>query len=156
LKEIFSRQNARSIQLRSAPVRERMARLQAIEKWLMTNRSRIGNAVHADMHKPFLEVDTSEVYPVLTEVRHTLANLDKWVQPVKVDATLSYLGTRSEIRYEPKGTCLIISPWNFPFNLCIGPLVSCLAAGNTAILKPSELTPFTSGLVKEMMAEIFD
>src|SRR5690349_8425685 len=74
----------------------------------------------------------------------------------KIDAPLTYLGTRSELRYEPKGVCLIIAPWNFPVNLCLGPLVSCLAAGNTAIIKPSELTPHTSRLIAEIIKETFD
>ena len=82
--------------------------------------------------------------------------MDAWSKPKKIDAPLTYLGTRAEVRFEPKGVCLIIAPWNFPFNLCIGPLVSCLAAGNTAILKPSELTPHTSTLIKEMIAETFE
>ncbi len=146
---------ARSESLRAEPTTERKRRLQALEKWIHVNRERIKQAVHDDYHKPLLEVDTTEIYPVLAELRHAIKHLDQWAAPVKIDATLSYLGTRSEVRYEPKGTCLIIAPWNFPFNLCVGPLVSCLAAGNNVIIKPSEMTPHTSHLIFQMVQEVF-
>ncbi len=154
--EAFEKQKRRSIALRSEPLENRKARLRKLEAWLHVNRERIKKAVHEDFHKPLLEVDTSEIYPVLTELRHTLRHLEQWSRARKIDATMAYLGSRSEVRFEPKGVCLIIAPWNFPFNLCAGPLVSCLAAGNTAIIKPSELTPHTSSLIREMVKEIFE
>ncbi len=152
---VFRLQRKRSIELRQEAISVRKVRLKRLSTWLFANRERIKQAVHQDFNKPLLEVDTTELYPIIAEIRHVLSHLDEWARPTKIDATLSYLGTRSEIRYEPKGVCLIIAPWNFPFNLCIGPLISCLAAGNTAILKPSELTPATSKLVGEMIPEIF-
>lgn len=146
----------RALALRSEPLRNRKKRLGSLLDWISANRERIKSAVHADFNKPLLEVDTSEIYPVLTELRHAIHHLEEWVRPVKVDATAAYLGTRSEIRFEPKGACLIIAPWNFPFNLCVGPLVSCLAAGNTACIKPSELTPHTSSLIRDMANEAIE
>lgn len=153
--DLFSGLQSKSLELRNEPLSARKKRLKALEAWIHTHRHQIGEAVHADYRKPLLEVDTSEIYPVVAELRHTLRNLDEWAAPVKIDAPISYLGTRSEVRYEPKGTCLIMAPWNFPFNLCIGPLVSCLAAGNTAIVKPSEMTPNTSRLIHEMLRAVF-
>ncbi len=155
IREHFEKLKARSLELRHEPLESRKRRLRSLETWIHANRERIKQAVHADYRKPLLEVDTTEIYPVLTELRHALSNLDRWAAPKKIDATLTYLGTRSEIQLEPKGTCLIIAPWNFPFNLCVGPLVSCLAAGNNVIIKPSELTPHTSKLVLEMVQEVF-
>lgn len=155
LKSRFQRLKASGLRLRNEPLSERKARLRKLESWIHNNRERIRQAVHADYGKPLLEVDTSEIYPVLAELRHALRHMDEWARPVKIDATVTFVGTRSEIRYEPKGTCLIIAPWNFPFNLCLGPLVSCLAAGNNAIVKPSELTPHTSALVRELVTEVF-
>ncbi len=152
----FARHKKASLNLRSEPLANRIARLRKLEAWIHANRERIKESVHGDFKKPLLEVDTTEIYPVLTELRHTLKHLEEWARPKKIDATISYIGTRSEIRYEPKGVCLIIAPWNFPFNLCVGPLVSCIAAGNTAIIKPSELTPSTSRLLKEMAEEVFE
>lgn len=152
----FAELSRKSVQLRREPVSARKARLSKLLRWLMANRQRVKDAVFADFRKPAVEVDISEVYPVIGELKHALKNLERWSQPTKVDAPINYLGTWSEIQYEPKGVCLIISPWNFPFNLCAGPLVSCLAAGNAALLKPSEATPHTSRLIGEMVKEVFD
>lgn len=152
----FARLKSRSVALRNEPISARKKRLRDLEKWIHANRQRIREAVHADYRKPYLEVDTSETYPVLAELRHALRNLDTWASPTKIDAPLSYLGSRAEVRLEPKGTCLIIAPWNFPFNISVGPLVSCLAAGNNAIIKPSEMTPHTSALIREMASEVFE
>lgn len=141
---------------RQSTIADRRERLKKLLGWIMSNRDRIKTAIHEDFKKPAAEVDVSEVYPVVGEIKQALQNLEQWSRPTKVDATLNYLGTWSEIRYEPKGVCLILSPWNFPFNLSVGPLVSCLAAGNVALLKPSEETPSTSRLIAEMVKEVFD
>lgn len=156
INRILAVQKIKSIELRAEPIASRKNRLKMISDWIFANRGKIKKAVHSDFKKPLLEVDTSEIYPVVAEIRQALANLDNWCKPKKIDAPLTYLGTRAEVRFEPKGVCLIIAPWNFPFNLCLGPLVSCLAAGNTALIKPSELTPHTSTLIKEMIAELFE
>lgn len=156
LQDTFKRLKGRSESLRTEPLSARKKRLRELETWIHANRQRIREAVYADYRKPFLEVDTSEIYPVLAELRHALRKLDQWAAPVKIDAPMSYLGSRSEVRFEPKGTCLVIAPWNFPFNISVGPLVSCLAAGNNAIIKPSEMTPHTSALIREMASEVFE
>lgn len=134
---------------------DRKARLSKFRSWIKANREAIRQAMHADFRKPAAEVDTTEILPVLDELKQALENLNHWTKPKKVDAPLTMLGTRSSIMYEPKGVCLIISPWNYPFNLSAGPLVSALAAGNTVILKPSEMTPRTSALISKMCKEIF-
>lgn len=147
---------AHALRLRTDSIAHRKQKLARLATWIEHHRSDIQRAAYQDFQKPPLEVDISEIYPVLVEIRHAIAQVDWWAKPKKVDATLTYLGTWSEIRVEPKGVCLIISPWNFPFNLCVGPLVSCLAAGNTAVVKPSELTPHTSSLIKRMVSDLFD
>ncbi len=154
--ECFQRQQKRSLQLREEPISSRKKILKGFEKHLLKNRRRIEEEIHKDFGKPISEIDISELFPVLSELRHLISNLDSWSQPIKIDASSTYLGTRSQVVYEPKGACLIIAPWNFPFNLCIGPLISCLAAGNTAIVKPSEITPHTSKLIAELVAEYFE
>ena len=153
---IFAAQKAKSILLRLESIKGRKDQLRKLNAWIFANREKIKQAIHADFKKPLPEVDTSEIYPVVTEIRLAISNLEAWAKPKKIDAPLTYIGTRAEVRLEPKGLCLIVAPWNFPFNLCIGPLVSCLAAGNTAIIKPSELTPHTSKLIEEMVSEIFE
>src|SRR3954468_3663181 len=76
--------------------------------------------------------------------------------PHRVGAPLALLGSRSRIVYQPKGVVLIISPWNFPINLTLGPLVSAIAAGNCAMVKPPEMTPLASSCMKAILADLFD
>lgn len=156
LSTLFDKQKKRSVLLRQESIKDRKRRIKAFGKFILSNRDRIGKAVHADLRKPLAEIDLSEVYPVVAEIRNVLKNLDAWAQPELIDAPLTYFGTRSEVIFEPKGVCLIIAPWNFPFNLCLGPLISCLAAGNTAILKPSEATPHTAELINNLIKEFFE
>lgn len=153
---LFEKQKKRSIVLRSEPLKERKRRLKKFAEYLLTQREAIAEAVFADFKKPKSESDLSELYPVLTEIRHTIAHLHEWAAPQKIDSSLTYLGTRSQVRLEPKGVCLIIAPWNFPVNLSLGPLVSCLAAGNTAIIKPSEMTPHTARALAAMINNFFE
>jgi aldehyde dehydrogenase (NAD+) len=155
-KTVFEKQVLRSQRLRSEPWQNRKKLLKSFGEFVTQNRQRIREALKADLGKSETETDISEVFPLITEIKHAVCNLADWVEPEPIDAPLTYLGTTSEVQYEPKGTCLIIGPWNFPFMLTLGPLVSCLAAGNTAILKPSELTPNTSRLIRDMIKEFFD
>lgn len=153
--EVFTAQRIRARAMRSEPATRRKKRIGSIGKWIKANRTAIHEALYADLHKPSAESDATEIIPALTEVQHTLAHLDDWMKPRKVDAPVTLLGTRSVIQYEPKGVCLIISPWNYPFNLAVGPLISALAAGNTAIVKPSEFAPHTASLIRRMAEELF-
>src|SRR5699024_848839 len=79
-----------------------------------------------------------------------------WMRPRRVRPTLLTLGNSGAVRCEPRGVCLIISPWNYPINLTLGPLVSAIAAGNTAILKPSEMTPHCAAVLQELIEAAFD
>jgi aldehyde dehydrogenase (NAD+) len=155
ISQVFELQRSHSILLRRSSVKSRKEKLRKIKKWILENQLLIEEAVYSDFQKPKEEVDSCDIYPVLSEINHTLSEIDSWTKPTKVDAPITLIGTSSEIRYEAKGVCLIMSPWNFPFNLAIGPLVSCLAAGNTAIIKPSEITPATSSLVQQMIGDLF-
>jgi aldehyde dehydrogenase (NAD+) len=155
IREVFHRQKDFALEWRQSALRQRKQLLKAFRLYILDQADAIHQAVRKDLGKPVAEVNLSEIYPVVSEINHIISHLDDWSRPVKVDAPLSMLGTRSEIRYEPRGVCLIIAPWNFPFMLAMGPLVSCLAAGNTAIVKPSELTPHTSALISKMIREFF-
>lgn len=141
---------------RKTSLKARKEKLRKILKWVLSNEGRIKKAVYEDFKKPGFEADLSEIYPIVSEIRYTLSHLHKWTSKRKVDAPLTFLGTTSYTIHEPKGACLILAPWNYPFELCISPLIPCLAAGNTAIIKPSEITPNTAQLVKEMIDELFD
>jgi aldehyde dehydrogenase (NAD+) len=154
--DTFRFQQSTALKWRSSTLKERTERIKKIQNWITANTQRIRQALYEDFKKPFPETDLSEIYPVTSEIKHTLKNLKSWMQPKKVDSSLSMTGTHGKIYYEPKGVSLIISPWNYPFSLAIGPLVSALAAGCPVIIKPSELTPHTSGLIQNMIEEIFE
>ncbi|WP_026952976.1 aldehyde dehydrogenase family protein [Algoriphagus mannitolivorans] len=153
--EIFDLQRFTANQWRTSTKKERSDRIQKLENWISSHRKEIQNALWEDFKKPPLETDFSEIYPVTSEINHNLKNLGKWMKAKSVSTPVNMLGTKSIIIPEPKGTSLIISPWNYPFNLAIGPLVSALAAGCTAIIKPSELTSATSALIEKMIGELF-
>jgi aldehyde dehydrogenase (NAD+) len=148
------RQHAPAIRKRSA--KERIRQLKAFEKLLMKRRADLKTAVFKDFKKPPEEADLTELYPVLLEINHAVKHLKEWTSPQPVPAPIPLITTRSYVQYEPKGTVLIIAPWNYPFNLLFGPLISALAAGNTVLLKPSELAPHTSALMRSIVEEFFD
>lgn len=155
INETFAKQKAASIRKRTESADQRRTLLLQLRQWIHANRPRIHHAAFKDFRKPSAEVDAIEIFHVLNEIHVALANLRSWTNPLKVDAPWTMLGTRSRIVYEPKGVSLIISPWNYPFSLAIGPLVSALAAGNTAIIKPSEHTPHVARLINELVTELF-
>lgn len=142
--------------VKAEPFGNRLQRLQKLRHWIHNNRKAIHEAMFNDFRKAAVEVDSIEIFHVLNEIKLALQNLEDWVKPKKIDAPLTMLGTRSHIQYEPRGVCLVISPWNYPLSLALGPLVSALAAGNCVIIKPSELTPNVSALLAKMSEEIFD
>jgi len=153
---IFDSQKERFIKTRGIPLKDRVKKLKAIRSWVLKNRNNIKSAIYEDFRKPPGEVDLSEIRTILSEIRHVLSNLNHWARVQKIDTPIAFLGTKAEVRHEPKGVCLIISPWNFPFNLSVGPLVSAIAAGNFVILKPSEATPNTSNLIRSMVEVLFE
>jgi aldehyde dehydrogenase (NAD+) len=152
---IFENQKKSISVLRTESVSLREARLQKLRQWIFSNRALIHKAMFDDFSKPALEVDAIEIFHVLNEIQHAVNHLDEWAASKKIDAPFTMLGTRSFIQYEPRGLCLIISPWNYPFSLAVGPLVSAIAAGNSVIIKPSELTMNVSHLLVKMVSEVF-
>lgn len=153
---IYDLQQKRKAAVAATTAAQRIEKLKRIETLLLDHRDDIRAAMWADYRKPAAEVDISEVYAGVSEARHARRHLRRWMKAHRVSTPLSLLGSRSKITYEPKGVVLIISPWNFPFNLTFGPLVSAVAAGNCAMLKPSEMTPNSSALMKKILGEVFD
>ncbi|MBX3520863.1 MAG: aldehyde dehydrogenase family protein [Xanthobacteraceae bacterium] len=134
---------------------ERRAALEKLADAVRRYEPEIFAAFAADFGKPEAEVIFTEILPVTQEIRHTLKHLRRWMKPSRVSSSLPTFGTSAQIVPQPRGVCLIIAPWNYPLNLCLGPLVSCLAAGNSAMLKPSEMTPAVSGVIARLIAETF-
>ncbi len=154
--DIFRRQQQMAISLRTSTAEARIAKLKKLEAAVMAHRQAIYRALHADLRKPETEADLSEIMPVISEIRHTAKHLKSWMRTKRVATTMTLLGTQARLRYEPKGVCLIISPWNYPINLTLGPLASAIAAGNTSIIKPSELTPSCSAVMADIIRSTFD
>lgn len=157
IRELFENCKKKSVELRTSTTAERRAKLKKLEKWILEHRAEIHMAVYQDLQKPPQETDITEVLVVLAEIRKARKNLKQWMVPKRVGiGSPVFLGTKAESYPEPKGASLIISPWNYPYQLAIGPLVSAIAAGNTAIIKPSEYSEKTSILIEKMCKEIFD
>lgn len=135
---------------------QRIAKLRRLHDTILARRGEIRAAMWEDYRKPASEVDLSEIYPAVGEARHAIRHLRRWMKPKRVGTPLALFGSRSYVRYEAKGVVLIIAPWNFPFNLTLGPLVSAVAAGNCVMIKPSELTPASTACLRRLIAEVFD
>lgn len=134
---------------------ERKQALSLLLDVIKNNEAAIIAALTEDFGKPETETVLTEILPVLQEIKHARRHLRRWMRPSRVAPTLATFGTSARVRPEARGVCLIIAPWNYPFSLAIGPLVSCLAAGNAAIIKPSEMTPATSALIAKLLAGAF-
>ncbi len=136
----------------------RRDRLRAIIGMMVRYRSRIVAAMNADFgHHPTAATELSEVLGMVGRAQHAIDRLEDWMQPEERDGDRALLGDAVvELRRQPKGVIGNISPWNFPFDLSVGPLIDILAAGNRAILKPSDYAPACSALLAEMIAETFD
>lgn len=155
LEQIFLHQKKYSLKLRQEPLSHRQEALSALERMISENTADIVQALKDDFAKPEAETLTTEIYPLLKEIADAKKNLAYWHRPTPVESGPSLLGTRSFIQREPLGVCLIISPWNYPLNLALSPLISAIAAGNCAILKPSELSRFTSAFLKKNLPRYF-
>lgn len=155
-RQMFDRQRARALKLRTSSAAERIEKLKKLRQAMFDRTEDIYQACHADFAKPAPEVDITEILPVVMEANHAIRHLKGWMKPDRKRPTLLMFGTSAEVRYEPRGVCLIISPWNYPINLTFGPLVSAIAAGNTVILKPSEMTPHCAQLMEDIVGDVFD
>lgn len=136
-------------------VRFRLDMLQKLRQTIVGAEDRIFDALHRDLNKPKAEAYGTEIGIVLHELRFAMNNIKRWVKPRKVRSGFA-VGGKSYIMPEPYGTALIISPWNYPVNLTFAPLIAAIAAGNTAVMKPSELTPSVSALIAALVRDNFD
>lgn len=153
--EVFRLQQEHQFRQARTTARERIARLRRLHDTLLRYRREISEAVGLDLGKSLTETNISELGVVCGEIRHTIRHLRSWMMPRRVDTPMVLFGTSSEIVYEPKGVCLVLAPWNFPFNLTLSPLVSAIAAGNCVVVKPSEFAPASAALMKKIVEECF-
>ena len=133
---------------------ERRGLLSTLRRVISTSTPVFVEAISQDFgHRSPSETLMAEILPALLMVGSALANLKAWMRPEKRGTSLLFWPARNEVHRQPKGVVLIISPWNYPLQLTVGPLAAALAAGNRVIIKPSELTPATSALLKQRLEE---
>ncbi len=154
--QLFDAHQAKSRKVSLSNVKDRKAKLRSLERSILKHRDAICEGMHRDFNKPATEIDLTEIYPVLLEIRHAISNLSHWMKDENVPTPLSLFGAKSKIRFEPKGTSLIIAPWNYPFQLLLAPLVSAIAAGCTSVLKPSESAANTTIAIKKIIQDCFN
>ncbi|WP_019501767.1 aldehyde dehydrogenase [Pseudanabaena sp. PCC 6802] len=136
-------------------VQFRIQQLQLLSQAIKQHETEILQALKADLHKPAFEGFTSEILMVLEEIEYALKHLKSWVRPQKVAASWTQLPATSYIYPEPLGVVLIIGPWNYPLQLTLSPLVNAIAAGNCAIVKPSEIAPHASQSIAAIISKHF-
>ena len=126
--------------------------LSAMKKW----EKRISDALWTDLHKSYEEAYLTEISIVTGEIRNHMANVRKWSRRKRAHSPLKLFPSRSYIVKEPLGNTLIISPWNYPVQLLLNPLVGAISAGCTAVLKPSPYVPTVSKVIEDMISETFE
>ena len=156
VQRVFRAQQALAPSLRATTAKERATKIRKLKDAVLAHAEEFYLAAAADYGKPTAEVDLAELMPIVAEANHTSASLKKWMKPRRVPVIRSMLGTNSFIKSEPRGVCLIIAPWNYPVNLSFVPLISAIAAGNTAMVKPSEVAPHLSAMIAKVIRETFD
>ena len=147
-KQFFRKNETRAYQ-------HRIASLSRLKKTLQKYEKDIVLCLHKDLKKPEVETLVGEFYFLLDEIRWAQKNLKSWMKPQKVKTPLMLWNHKSYEIPSPLGVVLIISPWNYPFRLLLSPLIGALAAGNCALLKPSEKAPHSSKLLQTIISEAF-
>jgi coniferyl-aldehyde dehydrogenase len=156
MRAIFDAQRAAFLRAGAPTLQERRADLKKLGDAIGRNTDRLAAAISADFgNRSRHETELGEVFPARSAIRHTLHHLAAWMRPKRVSVGLELVPASARILYQPVGVVGIISPWNYPFNLAIVPLVAALSAGNRVMLKPSELTPRTADFLAELLAGLF-
>ncbi|HIC32460.1 MAG TPA: aldehyde dehydrogenase family protein, partial [Flavobacteriaceae bacterium] len=129
--------------------------LKRLRSELIKQENHITKALYDDFKKPEFESVISETAIVLQDLKRTIKKMDNWAKPKRVFPSLLNFPSSDYLYSEPYGTILVIAPWNYPYQLALAPLIGAVAAGNTVVLKPSELTPNTSALLSKIIKTIF-
>lgn len=137
-------------------VSERKQLLKRLLTVVLEKEKEIVDALYLDFKKSEYESVMTETSIVISELKRTIKNINYWAKPQHVTPALLNFPSSSKIYKEPYGAVLIIAPWNYPYQLALVPLIGAIAAGNTVVLKPSELTPNTSKITKEIIESVFD
>ncbi len=138
------------------PLSFRLSMLKKLREAIMRNESRIAEALRLDLNKTPFEAYMCETGMVLEELSYTIKHLPAWMRRKSVPTPMAQFSAKSFIVAEPYGVALIMSPWNYPFQLCIAPLIGAISAGCCAVVKPSAYAANTSRLIGELLGELFE
>ncbi|SOD20002.1 aldehyde dehydrogenase family protein [Pedobacter xixiisoli] len=153
---VFEIQKAHQYVLRQTHALQRIDQLRKLKSAIEENEDAIYFALHKDLRKSRFEASVTELFFIYGEIDFAISNLRSWMSPSRIGKTLSNPFAKNRIHYEPKGVCLIIAPWNYPFQLVMSPLISAIAAGNCVMVKPSELSPATSKVITKIILDTFE
>jgi acyl-CoA reductase-like NAD-dependent aldehyde dehydrogenase len=153
---VLADQRAAAVREGTPGAAQRRADLDKLLKAVLANQVAIAEAIAADFgHRSPVETALAEVYTTVDTIRHARRHLGRWMRPRRRPVSLPFLPARAQVVYQPLGVVGIISPWNYPFYLALSPLIGVLAAGNRAMIKPSELVPRTADLIENLIADTF-
>jgi len=155
IQEVFDAQRNNRWHIAQSTAEQRIAKLKTLRAALLERRHEIVEAMQKDFGKCQAEVAMSEIAPVTDEIAFVCARLKRWMRPKGVGMHLFTLGSRSEVRYEPKGQVLILAPWNYPVHLFLLPLVGAIAAGNVVMMSASDRTTQTEAVLTRLINETF-
>ena len=155
LLNIFSKQRTNQYRIAQSNAAARILKLKTLREYLLTHVEEACDATRLDFQKPAAETIIGEILVLISEINFAIKDLDRWMKPKRLATPLTAIGTTSYILYEPKGCTLIIAPWNYPINLAFKPLISAICAGCVAIIKPSEMTPYSSAFVRKLVHDVF-
>jgi aldehyde dehydrogenase (NAD+) len=147
-KDFFNSQQTKDIDFRKKY-------LVKLKNEIIAQEDAICDAIYADFKKPKFETLATETQFILAEINTAIKKISNWSKPKSMGSTLLNWPSKDYIYKEPYGTVLIIAPWNYPFQLAIAPLIGAITAGNTAVIKPSELTPNTSKIILQIIQKVF-
>ncbi len=155
IQQLFDVQMEHQLALRMSSLKDRVLKLKRLKEVISKYETQIFDALQNDLRKNPYESALTEVYFIYSEIDYAIKHLPNWMKKHKKPFTLTSFFSKNWIQYEALGTSLIISPWNYPFQLSMSPLVSAIAAGCSVILKPSEYSPKTSEVLQKIIEEAF-
>lgn len=155
ISEIVKKQNEYFKTGATRPIEERQKALARLYNSIKDNEEGIYKALLSDLNKSESESYLCEIGLVYEEIRYQMRNIGKWSRARRVRTPLAHFASKSFVSPEPYGTVLIMSPWNYPIQLCLSPLAGAIGAGNTAVIKPSAYAPATSRMIKKIIGEAF-
>ena len=153
--QLVARQRDYFLTQATKPREFRMEQLKKLMNWINTNEQAILDALESDLGKSAYEAYLTEVAMVKQELKDAMHNLKKWMKPRRARTAIGQLPGTCRMYSEPYGVTLIMSPWNYPFQLTVAPLIGAISAGNCAVVKPSAYSAATSALIKKMIDELY-